>query len=429
MRRDIIAMSTQEIKRLKIIQKVIERQLMQVKAGELLGISERQVRRLLKRVREEGARGIVHRNRGRPSPHRMPEELEDRIGRIVKENYPDFGPTFASEKLEERHGIKVSREKLRHIMITEGLWRVRRRKEKVHQWRERKHYYGEMVQMDGSHHEWLEERGPKLVFMSYVDDATGRAFGRFYDYEGVYPAMDSLKRYIGRSGLPLSLYLDKHSTYKTTRQPSVEELLRGENAQTQFERAVRELGIEPIHAHSPQAKGRIERVFGTLQDRLCKEMRLAGVKTKEEANEFLKTFLPLYNKRFGKEPLREANLHRPLPKGMRLQDIFCLKAQRTITNAYTVKWKGRLFLIENPAIAMRRRKVLVMEDFQGRVRIRFNGRQLKHREVREQKEKARPREEREKPMRRKDRYVPPLDHPWRRHDPSLHHNCYLERIK
>ena len=430
MREDIIAMSTQETERLKEIHKVMDRQLTQEKAGEVLGISARQIGRLVKRVREEGAKGLIHRNRGRPSPHKMPKEREDRIGLIVEENYHDFGPTLASEKLEERHGIKVGREKLRQIMISKGIWRVRRRKKKVHQWRERKHYYGEMIQMDGSHHDWLEGRGPEMVFMGYVDDATGQADGRFYDYEGLYPAMDSFERYIRRYGLPVSLYLDKHSTYKTTRQPDLDELLRGEDAQTQFERACKELGIKLIHAHSPQAKGRIERTFGTLQDRLIKEMRLEGISTKEEANEFLGRYLPIYNKRFGKEPLKRADLHRSLSKGIILRDIFCIKGRRTITNGYTVKWKGRLFLLENPTIALRRRKVEVREHFDGKITIKLNGRYLKLTEI-DKKKSVRPEKEKialPELIKKKAKYIPPADHPWRRYNPSLHHNCYLEKI-
>ena len=430
MREDIIAMRPQEVKRLKIMEKVLDRQLTQAKAGEVLEISERQVRRLVKRIREQGAKGLVHRNRGRPSPHKMPEEREDRIGLIVEESYHDFGPTLASEKLWERHGIRIGREKLRQIMISKGLWRVRRRRKKVHQWRERKHYYGEMIQMDGSHHDWLEGRGADMVFMGYVDDATGRAYGRFYDYEGVYPAMNSFERYIRRYGLPVSLYLDKHSTYKTSREPSMDELLRGEGAKTQFERACRELQIEVIHAHSPQAKGRIERTFGTLQDRLIKEMRLASISTEEEANEFLERYLPIYNKRFGKEPFREADLHRPLSKGIRLRDIFCIKGRRTITKAYTVKWKGRLFLIENPTIAQRRRKVEVREHFDGKISIKQNGRYLKFKELEKQRsvKLENKKEPAPKLVKKKAKYIPPADHPWRRHNPSLHHNCYLERI-
>ena len=430
MREDIIAMSIQEVKRLKIMNKVLDKQLTQAKAGEVLGISDRHVRRLAKRLREEGAKGLVHRNRGKPPPNKMSKEQEAHIGLVVEENYHDFGPTFASEKLWERHGIKVGREKLRQIMIAKGLWHLRRRKRRAHPWRERKHYYGEMVQMDGSHHDWLEGRGPEMVFMGYIDDATGRAYGRFYDYEGLFPAMDSFERYIRCYGLPVSLYLDKHSTYKTTRQPDLDELLRGERAATQFERASRELGVEMIHAQSPQAKGRIERAFGTLQDRLIKEMRLASISTKGEANEFLDRYLPIYNKRFGKQPLREADLHRRLPRGVRLRDIFCIKGRRTITNGYIVKWRGRMFLIEDPSIAMKRRKVQVREHFDAAITIKFNGRYLKHKEIRDQK----PVIEQEvkkgaaEPVKKKSKYIPPADHPWRRHDPSLHYNSYLERI-
>lgn len=284
--------------------------------------------------------------------------------------------------------------------------------------------------MDGSHHEWLEERGPKLVLMGYVDDATNRVFGRFYDHEGVYPAMDSLCRYIRLYGRPVNLYLDKHSTYKTTREPSLDELLRGESAKTQFERACKELRIEVIHAHSPQAKGRIERVFGTLQDRLIKEMRLESISTIDEANEFLERFLPRYNKQFAREPLKGGDLHRRLPRGMKLKDIFCLKAKRTITNDYGVKWRGRQFLIETPSIAIRRRKVEVREHFDGQMEIKFNGRYLKFKEVISLKpaKALRVKKPDAEPPKKRTKYIPPVDHPWRRHQPSLHHNSYLERI-
>jgi transposase len=430
MAKDIIVMSMKEINRLKIIHKVISRDLTQVKAAEILGITDRHVRRVVRRVKEEGARGVVHRNRGRASPRRFSKDFEGRIAEVIEERYRDFGPTLASEKLCKREGIRVGREKLRQIMIARGLWHVRRRRRKAQPWRERKHYYGEMVQMDGSHHDWLEDRGPKLVLMGYVDDATNQLFGRFYDYEGVYPAMDSLKRYIRLYGRPVSVYLDKHSTYKTTREPSVEELLRGESAQTQFERACKELGIEVIHAHSPQAKGRIERVFGILQDRLIKEMRLERISSQEEANEFLGRFLPVFNKQFARKALKEGNLHRGVPPGFKLRDVFCIKASRRITNGYIVKWRGKQLLIEKPMIALRRRKAEVREYFNGEMKIKFNGRYLKYREIMEPKSVERERAKRvvDKPRKIKGKYIPPPDHPWRRHQPSLHHNCYLERV-
>jgi transposase len=258
-----ITLTKREHERLAVVRQVMRRELKQKVAAELLSLSTRQVRNLVRKVERDGAKGLAHGNRGKPSPKRMAQTLVDRIVGLIKERYRDFKPKFAAEKLWKRDKIKVSDEKMRQIMIGAGLWRVHRHKSEVHPWREPKAYYGEMVQMDGSHHAWLERRGPKLVLMGMVDDARNRFYGRFYAYEGVYPAMDVLEGYIRRYGLPQSLYVDKHSTYKTVRHPSEDELLRGEEASTQFERAVRELGIKLIHAHSPQAKGRIERAFAT----------------------------------------------------------------------------------------------------------------------------------------------------------------------
>lgn len=430
MAKDIIAMSLREIDRFRIVQGVIQRDLTQVKAAEVLGITDRHIRRLVRRVREEGARGIVHRSRGRASPQRMLKELEERIAGVVEEKYTGFGPTLAAEKLLERDGIRVSKEKLRQVMMVHGLWQRKRRRRETHPWRERKDYFGEMIQMDGSHHAWLEGRGPRLVLMGYVDDAKNNFFGHFYGYEGVYPAMDSLKRYISLYGLPRSLYLDKHSTFKTTREPSLDELLKGERAHTQFERACNELGIEVIHAHSPQAKGRIERTFGILQDRLVKEMRLAGIRTEDQANCFLEKFLPRFNERFAKVSKKEGDLHRPLPKGVNLREIFCIKATRTINNGYIVKWKGRQLLIESVSIARRRRKVEIREHFDGEITIKFNERYLKYREIMEPKPAVREKVKKpvDEPRKRKGKYIPPPDHPWRRHNPALHHNSYLERV-
>ena len=430
MREDIIALSRKEIKKLRVIHMVMDGCMIQEKAGELLGLSGRQVRRIIKKVKQQGDEGIRHGNRGRGSPRKMSKVYEDRVIQVIKERYRDFGPTLASEKLLESEGIRISKEKLRQVMLDQGIWQRKRRRRKIHPWRQRKEYLGEMVQMDGSHHDWLEGRGPQLVLMGYIDDATNRFFGRFYDYEGVYPAMDTLERYIRLYGVPVSLYLDKHSTYKTTRQPSVDELLRGQSAATQFERACREVGTKVIHAHSPQAKGRIERVFATLQDRLVKEMRLAGVNTIKEANEFLEYYLPKHNERFAKEQLKERDLHQPLPKGVNLYEIFCLRAPRTINNGYIIRWKRRRFLIHNANIAMRRQKVVVREHFDSKITIKFNGRYLKFQEVFESKPlKIQQKKEPVKgKVSKKGKYIPPPDHPWRRHNPKLHHNCYLERI-
>jgi transposase len=429
MREDLITLSQQEHDRLLIIRKVMKGEMRQVEAADLLNISDRQVRNLIGKVREKGSKGMAHGNRGQESPKRMAKDQEQRIVGIIKEKYWDFGPTFAAEKLWEIEGIEVSKEKLRQVMIGAGIWRVRHRKRDIHQWRERKHFLGEMVQMDGSHHDWMEGRGPKLVLMGYIDDATNRVFGRFYDHEGVWPAMDSLERYIRLYGVPRRLYLDKHSTYKTTRPADLDELLRGEEAQTQFERAAKEAGADILHANSPQAKGRIEREFGTLQDRLVKELRLAGIRTMEEANLFLDDYWPEHNRRFSRPALRTGDLHRPLSKALNLRDIFCLKGSRTINNGYLVRWKGKLLVISNPSIAMRRRQTQVLEHSDGSLVIRFNGRNLDYREVKDTKPGPPPApEEKKAPEKRKGQYIPPHNHPWRKWEPHLHHNCYLERI-
>ena len=429
MAKEIIAMSEKEIDRLRILHRVTDRQLTQVYGAKLLGITDRQVRNLLYKIREEGDKGIVHGNRGRRAANKMSTEMEERIGRIVERKYPDFGPTLASEKLFELDGITVSKEKARQIMVAKGLWKVRREKKRGgHPWRERKPYFGEMVQFDGSHHMWLEERGDKMVFMGYIDDATNHIFGRFYEYEGTYPAMDSLSRYIKRYGLPRSIYMDKLKTYKATRQPTLYEELRGEGPLSQYQRALKELGINDIHANSAEAKGRVERLFGTLQDRLIKEMRLVKVKTIEEANEFLDDYLPRHNERFSKKALKEGDLHRPLPDEVNLHDIFCLKDIRTINNGYIVRWRGRRFLIDNASIAMRKRKIEVSEHFDGKLTFKLSGRYLKFHEIFEPKPlKIQSKKERVK-VKRKGKYIPPPDHPWRRYNPALHHNHYLEKI-
>jgi len=416
MEEDRITMSTREMERLKIIHKVMEKRLTQVKAGELMGVTDRQVRRMLQRVREKGERGIVHGSRGRPSPHKIPKVREEKIITLIRERYCDFGPTFAAEKLRECEGIEIGREKLRQWMVAHGLWQVRSRRGRIYQWRERKHHRGEMVQMDGSEHDWLEGRGPELVLMGYIDDATNTFFGRFYEFEGVYSALDSFRRYIERHGIPYSVYLDRHSTYKTTREPNREEALKGERAKTQFARALTELGVKLIYAHSPQAKGRIERDFGTLQDRLIKEMRLADIRTMEQANTFLETYLPRFNERFARAPLAKEDLHRPVPKSLPLHEVFCIKDHRSIARDYTVRWKHRLFRIDKPSITMKKQWVCVMEHFDGKMTLKLNGKSLTFSEVTDKDLKASVKDE--KPLfsrvRKTSPYIPPPAHPWRR---------------
>jgi transposase-like protein len=397
-----------------LIRKVLERVIRQVEAAEILSLSSRQIRRIIKRIRIEGDKGIIHKSRGRSSNRRIAGKIRDKVIQLYRKQYKDFGPTLASEKLLERDGIRVNDETLRMWLIEAGEWKKTRRRKKHRQWRERKHHYGEMVQMDGSHHDWFEGRGPGCVLMGYIDDATGAVFGRFYGYEGTLPAMDSFKRYIKRHGLPLSVYLDKYKTYKSTAKPTIEDELNDREPLSNFERALRELGVEVKHANSPQAKGRIERLFRTLQDRLVKEMRLRGIRTLEEANAFLEEYLPIYNRRFSVSPKERDNLHRPLVRGLDLDTILCKKTERTLRNDFTVAHNSKLYQVEE---AIQESKVLVQDRIDGSLRIYYKDRALRFKEITE-----RPPKEKKGPVvaRRRKPYIPPSDHPWRRFKIKIH---------
>jgi transposase len=405
--RDMIVMSIREVRHLKVVQLVIDRRTTEKAAALMLGISDRQVRRLVKAVREGGDRGVIHGLRGRSSNRRFPESLREKVLMLYRERYPDFGPTLATEKLFEREDIKVSDETLRTWLIEAGLWKKRRKRSAFRQWRPRRECFGQMVQMDGSHHDWLEGRGPKLVLMGYTDDATNTTYGRFYDYEGTLPAMDSFKGYVERYGIPISVYLDRHTTYKSSKKLTEWDEVQGVEALSQFERALKELGVEVIHALSPQAKGRIERLFGVLQDRLVKEMRLQGVKSKEEANVFLETYLPRYNERFGVHPADEADAHVKLPLHVNLDRYLCIKNERSIRKDNTIALDGRLYQLEERG----GKKVVVEERVDGSLLVISKGVSLKYKEItaRPQKEVA------PKPIFREYNRPPKprKDHPWR----------------
>lgn len=406
--KDIICMRLREVTRLKAVQEAIGWRITQKAAACMMGVSERQARRLVRAVREEGGAGIVHKGRGRPSNRKTPDKVRDEVMSLCKGRYRGFGPLLASEKLLELDGVKVSDETLRKWLITAGLWEKRRKRAKHREWRQRKECFGEMVQMDGSHHDWLEGRGPQLVFMGYIDDAGNNVYGRFYDYEGTLPAMDSFKRYARRYGLPGSVYLDRHTTYKSSRELTPEEELKGQSApMSQFERALAELGVKVIHAYSPQAKGRIERLFGVLQDRLVKEMRLAGIKTRDEANEFLKGYLPAYNRRFSICPANPTDMHARLPKHFDMDRYLCVKTERTARNDDTIAHNGRLYQIE---CAVKTRKVTVEERINGSMRITNDDGCLRHREIKQRPERE-PTAETRRPKRP---YIPAKDHPWRK---------------
>lgn len=405
----VIKVTQGELRKLKVIEQVIEKGMRQRKAARLLKMSPRQIIRLVLRVREEGAKGIVHRLRGQESNRKHPEALRQRVMKLCGDKYKGFGPTLAQEKLEEPERIHVNRETLRQWMMAEGLWENQRKGSKHRQWRERKACLGEMEQGDGSHHDWLEGRGSKLVLMKYIDDATSRVYARFYDYEGTMPAMDSFHRYVKKYGLPHSLYMDKHSTYQSTERLSLEDELEGrKKALSQFGRAVAELGVELIAAHSPQAKGRVERSFRTFQDRLVKEMRLAGIKTKEEANEFLeKKFLSDHNRRFAKKARNEADVHRPVLPGVNLKQVLSIQTPHALRNDNTVRHENRFYQIEAPWKGVRPKQVVVEERVDGRMCLTHKGVELKYREIQELVRVLEPK----KAVKPRKPWVPPMSHP------------------
>lgn len=406
--KDIIKMSVRELKRLKIIQEAIGKHITQKAAASIIGVSERQARRIIRMVRKEGERGIINRSRGRQSNRKKPDKVKKRVLMLYRRKYPDFGPTLATEKLSEMEGININRETLRKWLIDEGIWKKKRKRTAHRQWRQRKECFGEMQQIDGSHHDWLEGRGPELVLMGYIDDATSNVFARFYDYEGTIPAMDSFKRYVRKYGLPQSVYLDRHTTYKSTKKLSEQEELEGIKARSQFERALRELGVEVIHAYSPQAKGRVERLFGVLQDRLIKEIRLRGISTKEEANMFLKGYLPIYNKRFRVFPANSTDVHVKLPGHFNLDGYLCIKTERTVRNDNAIAFRGKLYQIEEDTNG---RKVTVQERLNGSMYITSKGASLKFKEITKRPEKEMLAKA---PKKRRKLCIPPKNHPWRK---------------
>ena len=379
-----LRMSGKERDRLKVMAALRERRLRQVEAARRLGLSVRQVRRILARYRAEGDAGLVHRARGRPSNRRLPDLLRRRVMAQVARAYRDFGPTLAAEKLWERDGLGVSRETLRQWMVAEGLWKPRRPARQVHLWRPRRSSFGELVQMDTSEHAWFEGRGEaEPVLVSMIDDATGRQAKRFFPSDTTEANLETLGVWLRRHGRPGAIYADRNSIFRVNRPPSGEEARAGREAETQFGRALRELGIAYIAASSPQAKGRVERSFQTDQDRLVKELRLRGISDVEAANAYLEAeYVPMLNRRFAVPAASSVDGHRPI-RGYDLGAILSVQTVRTVANDYTVRHGGRRYQIERRSITggLRGGKVTVEERLDGSVKLRWQGRYLRYHRV------------------------------------------------
>lgn len=376
---DIMVMRSNELKRLELIKKAIAREITQLEVSEFLGLSQRQVRRIVRRVKDLGNKGVIHQNRGKNNGRRISEAIKAKVLKVYGSRYKDFGATFASEKLAKHEGIKLGRETLRKWIRQEGYESNRRRRRKHRRWRERKEFYGQMIQMDGSHHDWLKGRGPRLVLMGYIDDATSRAYGRFYEYEGTIPAMDSFKRYCLKYGVPQSVYLDCNSAYKLNRRDDWYHTHYGYgDGLSEFERSLKELKVEVIHAYSPQAKGRVERLFRTLQDRLVKELTLSQAKDIEQANKVLEGYLIEHNRRYLVEPARNANLHRRAPSAEQLDNMLCKKKEHPLRKDFTLVHDAKLYQIEEWTSV---NHIEVREHVDGRMQMIGRGRSLKFKPI------------------------------------------------
>jgi hypothetical protein len=367
-------MSDADLSKLQVVRDLDGGRLPIRAAAALLGLGERQVWRLLRGLREHGADGLISKKRGRPSNRTTPPEVRQTIMEIVRANYPDFGPTLATEKLNEIHGVCVSRETIRAWMIADGLWKDRsRRRAKVHQPRYRRDCVGELVQIDGSEHRWFEDRGPMCTLLVFIDDATSQLMHlQFVETESTFSYFAATKSYLRQHGKPIAFYSDKHSVFRVSKAG-----VQGDGM-TQFGRALSRLKIEIICANSSQAKGRVERANKTLQDRLVKEMRLAGVSTMSDGNAFLPGFVADYNARFGKVAANPKDLHRPMSRFDQLDDEFTWQVDRTLSQALTLQYDKVLFILEpsEAAQAAVGKRVTVVDYPDGKIAIRYKGQDL-----------------------------------------------------
>lgn len=421
MTEETITLSHQEIDRLSVIQSAIRRQLTQAEAALQLGIGIRQVKRLIRAYRIQGAAGLISGHRGKRPNNAIDDAVRRQALQLVQAHYADFSPTFAHEKLTELHGFHFSVETLRQWMMAGGLWQAKSRKQAhIHQRRPRRPRLGELVQIDGSPHDWFEERGPRCTLIVFIDDATSRLMAlRFAPTETTQAYMETLSEHLELHGRPVALYSDKHSIFRVNHPDKEGEL-------TQFTRALKTLGIEPIHANTPQAKGRVERANLTLQNRLVKELRLQGIDSIEEANRFLPTFIEDYNRRFAVEPQHADDAHREvLHSPEELELILCLHHARKLSKNLTLQFHNTEYQLQGYGKGYRLRgaTVTVCEAFDGSVTLLHKGLTLACRKLQQgeapvpvvdEKSVHAQIERAKQKQQQKPAWKPPVDHPWRR---------------
>ena len=345
-----VVMSERELNRVEVLSQVSQGRMTATNAANVLGLSRRQVHRLMRKFQADGPAAIRHKARGRVSNNRIDPAVREFAVTLVRENYIDFGPTFAAEKLHEDHGLKVSRETLRKWMQDAGIWLSRKQRRTFHQPRLRRECYGELIQIDGSDHHWFEDRGPSCTLLVFIDDATSTLMHlEFVKSESTFSYFGALEAYLHEHGRPVAFYSDKHSVFRVSG-----EAAKSGHGMTQFGRALNELNIEILCANSSQAKGRVERANRTLRDRLVKELRLAGISDMAAANAFLPAFMNRYNAKFAKTPSRPDNLHRPLnTEPDRLADVLCWRPSRQICIANRLPGSGRALCRQPTGLLLR----------------------------------------------------------------------------
>jgi len=403
-------MSSKERKRMVLLGEVKQGRISVAEAGRVMELSYRQAKRIWQRFKKVGDVGLVHRSRGRVGVRRKEAKFRQRVLARYQERYPDFGPTLAAEKLGE-DGLGIDHETLRRWLMEKGLWQTGRKRQRHRAWRERKESFGQMVQLDGSHHDWFEGRREKAVLMVMVDDATNRTVAQFFEEETTRASYDVFEAWVGRYGLPASLYVDRDSIYRCERVANVEEQRVGQEPQTQFGRAMKELGVELILARSPQAKGRVERRNGLLQDRLVKEMRLAGIKSLEKGNAFLdEKFLPSLNQKFNVQARSKYNAHRKAVRN--LDEVLSWEESRVVGQDWTVVWNGLWYQIqsEHERLNLATRTVTARQLRSGSLQWIYEGKKLRVSELPERPARVKPEPRR---LGRTQLTKPAKEHPWR----------------
>ena len=417
--RELQTMSKQELSRLEVLQRLEEKRMKQHEAAEQLGVSVRQVKRLLRIYRQEGIAGLVSKRRGKPSNNRLAVEVKQQALGLIGERYADFGPKLAHEKLTEVHELELSVESVRQLMMAAELWQPRRAKRPVvHQMRARRAGLGELVQLDGSPHDWFEGRAPACTLLVFIDDASGRLLELYFTpQESMFNYCEAVRRYVRRHGKPLAFYSDKHGIFRVNMKNAV-----SGSGLTQFGRAMQELDIQIICANTPQqAKGRVERANQTLQDRLVKELRLLGISSMEAGNAYVPEFMADFNRRFAVVPQNPQDAHRPLLPGDDLDRILTWQETRTLSKNLTLQYQKVVYQIQTtrPTYALRSAQVTVCENAQGEITILYKGNALDYTVYHKQQHQAEVVSSKSIDQKLKQPVPPADNHPWRTYGQRL----------